>query len=204
MLWPAVALSVVPTLFLYAVSLAAVPTLHPRYLYPALPGYCLLLVALAEVSGRIGRRLIVLGMLPLGMVTSALSIVQARYPTPARELSTLIAPHATDGDGMVAIEHMPIGWQFSWEWRYRLHRREPVAILETGNNPWATMMLPGVTPEALPWNDVHRIWALGAEPRGRSRLLRAAEAHGFALRAEFPVRHPNLMVLERVCGADTR
>jgi hypothetical protein len=195
-LWSAVLLCGVPPLTLYAVSLAAAPVIHARYMLVGLPGYALFLGFVVHYAGGAGKVLLRGIILPWVVLSIVLTVAQAHGQSPLHHATDVVARELRDTDLILCERHMPLGWQVYWEWTRRLGRTEPLTVLWSPITPeWLTSTLPAQRLEQLDLTGVARIWLFSLGPLLQKQLLEFLRAQGFTLSEQYGSRLAPLLVL---------
>jgi hypothetical protein len=156
--WTAILLCGIPIVVLYLYSQIFLPVLNPRYVLIALPAYWVLLVLLGEFGGRVNRTILVAIVLPWILTSAGLTLLQHLTPPPVHQCAKLVAKSIRDSELILVDRHMPLGWQFYWEWTRRLKRKGNITILWSEMPEWLRNNPPGVHIESLNLDDVDRVW----------------------------------------------
>ncbi len=177
--WIQLCLFCVPLILLYLFSVSVVHSLQARYVLGVLLAYWLLIITLANSGKRLGRIILHGAVVPW----VALSIVASLYLyssiSPARRAADFVAEQVRGTDLILCEKHMPIGWQFFWEWTRRLHHAERVEILSSPMPPWVVPIWPGRDLQEMNLAAVERIWLVHREHQPVVQIARALEARGF-------------------------
>lgn len=189
----------IPITLLAAFSILVAPVLQTRYVLLGLPGYWLMIVLLGHLGG-CGGRLVLKGVvLPWVLVSIGLVLAQNWNPSPTLKAAVVLAGELRDSDLILCDEHMPLGWQFYWEWTHRLGE-DPARLetLPTEMPRYLTKIPPlGKPVGQLDLTTIQRIWFLYSHPRSTKPVSEFLLTKGFS--PENPsTALPSLLVFKRV------
>ncbi len=197
-IWITGLLHLLPMVALYLFSLAIAPGLSARYFLIELPAAALFLALLGAHGGPVGRVLLLGVLVPWGALDAGLTLTRHLRATKVGDVAELVAAELAPGEAVVCNKHMPLGWQFHWEWTHRLGRTEKVEIVAQPMEPWIAGIVPGIRLEELPLAGVRRIWYVHENLKRRRLAEQALRARGFVVEREIRTDPPALLIFGRV------
>lgn len=186
-----------PILVLYVFSLTVAPGLSARYFLVELPAAALFLALLGAHGGLVGRALLFGVLIPWGALDAGLTLARHLRARTVGDVAELVAAELAPDERVVCTKHMPLGWQFHWEWSHRLGRPEKVEIVALPMEPWIADIVPGVLLEELPLEGVRRIWYVHENLKRRRLAEQALRARGFVVEREILPDPPALLIFGR-------
>ncbi len=201
--WAAVLLAALPVSILFGFSLVVARAFEARFVLGAMIPYSIALFLLCQLSGRVGRVVLLCLLLPWRIGSVGNSIYLNWEPSGLRTTVEFVAAQARASD-LLLMEDPNHSSAFYWEWVRRLHRSERIVVLEDAlGNPARIAPIKPTPLAGVNLDGVQRIWLFQSTVENRHRLV----AEALATRGFFPVPQgspgiTDIMLFERKLETD--
>lgn len=213
--WSLLVLAGVPVAALFLFSVAATPALAPRFLLAILPAYWLLIVLLAEFSGRRGVRLLYAAFLPWVLTSVGWHAIQDLKTPPLRVRVEQIARRLEPQD--LVLADPDLASHVYWELRHRMGREARVVAspplsadglsaiqrkaLEQAQR---LSVVRAIRPEQIGLDDVRRVWLLDKDAAPDADVAARITEAGFRSVEHTESQGPRLWLYVRAEGRAAR